>query len=43
LEAFVGEATKYVVAKAPCTVILTAPPIGDLPVGSADGAPAPGA
>lgn len=29
LEDFVGDVTKYVVAKAPCRVILTAPPAGD--------------
>jgi APA family basic amino acid/polyamine antiporter len=29
---FVGEATKYVLAKAPCQVILTAPPASDMPV-----------
>jgi len=28
---FVGEITKYVVAKAPCPVILTAPPADDMP------------
>jgi APA family basic amino acid/polyamine antiporter len=28
---FVGEATKYVVTKAPCRVILTAPPAGEAP------------
>lgn len=32
---FLGEATKYVIAKAPCPVILTAPPAAD-----ADGGPA---
>ncbi|MDX6687406.1 MAG: basic amino acid/polyamine antiporter, family [Baekduia sp.] len=32
---FVGDATKYVVSKAPCEVILTAPPASDVPVGSA--------
>jgi APA family basic amino acid/polyamine antiporter len=31
LDNFVGDATKYVVRKAPCRVILTAPP-GELPV-----------
>jgi hypothetical protein len=30
-ENFVGEITKTVVAKAPCQVILTAPPAGELP------------
>ena len=29
---YVGEATKTVIAKAPCTVILTAPPVDDLSV-----------
>ena len=29
MDAFVGEATKLVVSKAPCPVILTAPPVGD--------------
>ena len=29
LDNFVGDVTKYVVAKAPCQVILTAPPAGD--------------
>jgi APA family basic amino acid/polyamine antiporter len=33
---FVGEATKYVVSKAPCEVILTAPPSSDVPIGAAD-------
>lgn len=31
LENFIGEATKYVVTKAPCRVILTAPPAGPAP------------
>jgi APA family basic amino acid/polyamine antiporter len=31
MDNFVGEVTKYVVAKAPCQVILTAPPASDLP------------
>jgi hypothetical protein len=31
LDDFVGEATKYVLAKAPCPVILTAPPASDPP------------
>jgi basic amino acid/polyamine antiporter, APA family len=31
LDDFVGEATKYVLAKAPCQVILTAPPASDAP------------
>jgi basic amino acid/polyamine antiporter, APA family len=37
LDNFVGEATKYVLAKAPCQVILTAPPASDPPA-SRDGA-----
>jgi APA family basic amino acid/polyamine antiporter len=42
LDNFVGDVTKYVIAKAPCQVILTAPPAGDSrkpapPVPSADG------
>jgi APA family basic amino acid/polyamine antiporter len=32
LESFVGDVTKYVVAKAPCRVIVTAPAAGDSPV-----------
>ena len=35
MENFVGDATKYVVSKAPCEVILTAPPASDVPVGQA--------
>jgi APA family basic amino acid/polyamine antiporter len=35
LDNFVGDATKYVVSKAPCEVILTAPPAGDVPVTAA--------
>jgi basic amino acid/polyamine antiporter, APA family len=31
MDDFVGEATKYVLAKAPCAVILTAPPASDTP------------
>jgi basic amino acid/polyamine antiporter, APA family len=31
MDDFVGEATKYVLAKAPCQVILTAPPASDAP------------
>jgi APA family basic amino acid/polyamine antiporter len=27
----VGDVTKYVITKAPCQVILTAPPAGELP------------
>ncbi len=43
LDDFVGEATKYVLAKAPCQVILTAPPASDArapeaPAAAADGA-----
>ena len=41
LDNFVGDVTKYVVAKAPCQVILTAPPAGDrdgAPPGRGDGA-----
>jgi APA family basic amino acid/polyamine antiporter len=51
MDNFVGDATKYVVSKASCEVILTAPPSSDVPVASAldpeqhptpagDGAPA---
>jgi APA family basic amino acid/polyamine antiporter len=45
LENYVGEVTKQVVAKAPCPVILTAPPVGDravsaAAVGAGDGAAA---
>ena len=29
LDDFVGEATKYVISKAPCQIILTAPPASD--------------
>ena len=35
LDNFVGEVTKYVVSKAPCEVILTAPPASDVPVAEA--------
>jgi APA family basic amino acid/polyamine antiporter len=35
LDNFVGDATKYVVSKAPCEVILTAPPARDMPVADA--------
>jgi APA family basic amino acid/polyamine antiporter len=35
MENFVGDATKYVVSKAPCEVILTAPPASDVPIGQA--------
>jgi APA family basic amino acid/polyamine antiporter len=44
LDNFVGDATKYVVSKAACEVILTAPASSDVPVAVADGAaerPAP--
>src|SRR5262249_13585258 len=34
-ENYVGEVTKHVVAKAPCPVILTAPPVGDRAVSAA--------
>ena len=37
-ENFVGEATKYVLAKARCQVLLTAPPSGDAAEPAADGA-----
>jgi APA family basic amino acid/polyamine antiporter len=39
LDNFVGEATKYVLAKAPCQVILTAPPASDSPTGRDGAAP----
>jgi APA family basic amino acid/polyamine antiporter len=39
LDNFVGDITKYVVQKAPCRVILTAPPAAEMPRGD-DGAPA---
>ncbi|MCW2985402.1 MAG: amino acid permease, partial [Conexibacter sp.] len=35
MDNFVGDATKYVVSKANCEVILTAPPSSDVPVGAA--------
>jgi len=35
LDNFVGDVTKYVVTKAPCQVILTAPPAGERPHGPA--------
>jgi basic amino acid/polyamine antiporter, APA family len=35
LDNFVGDATKYVVSKAPCEVILTAPPASDVPIAQA--------
>jgi hypothetical protein len=31
MDNFVGDVTKYVVSKAPCQVILTAPPAQDAP------------
>jgi basic amino acid/polyamine antiporter, APA family len=40
MDNFVGEATKYVLAKAPCQVILTAPPASQPPVGRDGAAPA---
>jgi APA family basic amino acid/polyamine antiporter len=42
LENYVGDATKYVLAKAACPVILTAPAVGDRPVSAAADDP-PGA
>ena len=44
MDNFVGDATKYVVSRAGCEVILTAPPSSDPPVGSAtdpEGDPSP--
>jgi APA family basic amino acid/polyamine antiporter len=46
LDNFVGDVTKYVIAKAPCQVILTAPPASEsrgraAPEPSEDGHPAP--
>jgi basic amino acid/polyamine antiporter, APA family len=46
LDNFVGDVTKYVIAKAPCQVILTAPPASESPrakspAPSGDGRPAP--
>jgi APA family basic amino acid/polyamine antiporter len=38
-ENYVGEATKTVIAKAPCTVILTAPPMDDSAVSAGAAAP----
>jgi APA family basic amino acid/polyamine antiporter len=35
MDNFVGDATKYVVSKASCEVILTAPPSSDIPVTAA--------
>lgn len=35
MDNFVGDATKYVVSKAGCEVILTAPPSSDVPVAAA--------
>jgi APA family basic amino acid/polyamine antiporter len=48
LDNFVGDVTKYVISKAPCQVILTAPPAGERPraapaKGDGTGAPAPAA
>jgi APA family basic amino acid/polyamine antiporter len=47
LDNFVGEVTKYVIAKAPCQVILTAPPASEsrkrtpsVPTADGDGRPA---
>jgi APA family basic amino acid/polyamine antiporter len=37
-ENFVGDVTKHVVAKAPCQVILTAPPAAEMPAPTPDGA-----
>ena len=39
MDNFVGEVTKYVVSKAPCEVILTAPPASDVRRADADGHP----
>lgn len=38
-ENYVGEATKTVISKAPCTVILTAPPVDDRAVSAGDEVP----
>jgi APA family basic amino acid/polyamine antiporter len=35
MDNFVGDATKYVVSKAGCEVILTAPPSSDIPIADA--------
>ncbi len=43
LDNFVGEATKYVLAKAPCPVILTAPPASEVGKAHLDAATAVGA
>lgn len=43
LDNFVGEATKYVLAKAPCPVILTAPPASEVGKAHPDAAAAAGA
>lgn len=43
LDNFVGEATKYVLAKAPCPVILTAPPASEVGKAHLDAAAAAGA
>jgi APA family basic amino acid/polyamine antiporter len=42
LDNYVGEVTRYVVEKAPCRVILTAPP-SESPDGAGPAAPAPAA
>jgi APA family basic amino acid/polyamine antiporter len=42
LENFVGDVTKYVIAKAPCQVILTAPPASERPARRGDAAAADG-
>ncbi len=38
-DTFIGEVTKYVLAKSPCTVILTAPPAGEDGAFAGDGGP----
>jgi APA family basic amino acid/polyamine antiporter len=43
LENFVGDITKHVIAKAPCQVILTAPPASDMPRVEPDPPPPTGA
>jgi APA family basic amino acid/polyamine antiporter len=42
LDNFVGEVTKYVIAKAPCQVIITAPPASAVPKAQAQGEPGSG-